>query len=71
MIVLAALRSAVAENRLSARCVDVVIEMVNEGLSQTAMAKKLGVTRQTINESIAPVRRLIAALVEAQEFPLS
>ena len=71
IIVLAALRSAVAENRLSARCVDVVIEMVNEGLSQTAMAKKLGVTRQTINESIGPVRKLIAALVEAQEFPLS
>ena len=70
-IVVAALRSAVADNLLSARSADVVIEMVNEGLSQSAMAKKLGVTRQTINERIAPVRKLITALVEAQEFPLT
>ena len=69
-IVVAALRSAVAENLLSAHSADVVIEMVNEGLTQSAMAKKLGVTRQTINERIAPVRKLIANLVEAQEFPL-
>jgi len=69
-IVVAALRSAVADNLLSARSADVVIEMVNEGFSQSMMAKKLGVTRQTINERIAPVRKLIAALVEAQEFPI-
>ncbi len=70
-IVVAALRSAVAENLLSARSADVVIDMVENGLSQSAMAKKLGVTRQTINERVATVRKLIAALVEAQEFPLT
>ena len=70
-IVFAALRNAVAENLLSARSADVVIEMVENGLSQSAMAKKLGVTRQTMNERIAPVRKVIATLVEAQEFPLT
>ncbi|MEI6492497.1 MAG: hypothetical protein WCO94_08105 [Verrucomicrobiota bacterium] len=70
-IVVTALRSAVADNLLSARSADVVIEMINGGLSQSAMAKKLGVSRQTINDRIAPVRRLIAALVEAHEFPLT
>ena len=68
-IVFAALKSAVAEKLLSASSADVVIEMLENGLSQSAMAKKLGVTRQTINERIAPVRKLIATLVEAQEFP--
>ncbi|MEI8309408.1 MAG: hypothetical protein WCH98_01495 [Verrucomicrobiota bacterium] len=70
-IVLTCLRSAAAEKLLSARSADTAIAMVKMGLSQTAMAKKLGVTRQAINERIAPVRKLIAALVEAQEFPLT
>jgi len=69
-IVFAALRNAVADNLLSAHSADVVVEMVDKGLSQSAMAKTLGVTRQTMNERIAPVRKLIANLVEAQEFPL-
>jgi len=70
-IVFAALKNVVVENHLCARSVDVVIEMVDKALSQSAMAEKHGVTRQTINERIAPVRRLIAALVETQEFPLT
>ncbi len=69
-LVFAALRKAVVDKKLPARAADLAIKMVDGGISQSAVAAALGVTRQSIHQSIALVRRLISALVEAEEFPI-
>ncbi len=69
-LVFATLRMAIVEKRLAEQNVQLLVTMVKESLSQTDIAQARGVTRQAINQRIAPVREYLRTRIANQEFPL-
>lgn len=70
LLVFAALESAVTAKLLGRRGAGMLREMVEKGMTQSELARARGISRQSVQETLALVRKLIASLVEAREMPL-
>jgi len=70
-IVFASLRIGVQENLIYARSAQLAMDMLDQGLSQSQIARSLGVSRQAVHAMLAPVRKHLAEIVATQEFPLA
>jgi hypothetical protein len=71
LLVFAALEKAVTQELVSSRSAGLALAMIDEGKSQSDLARSRGISRQSVHESLAPVREVISKLIEAEEFPLT
>lgn len=71
LLVFVALEKAVTQDLVSSRSAGLAREMVEDGKSQSDVARSRGITRQSVHEALGPVREVIAELIESEEFPLS
>ena len=71
MLVFVALEGAVTKKLFSTRGASMAREMLERGMSQSALARSRGISRQSVHETIAPVRGILSALIEEKEFPLT
>ena len=69
-LALTGLRRAIARRQLPSGSAELALRMVDEGLTQTAMAKLKGVSRQAVNQRLKPVSRFLRRFLEEQEFPV-
>jgi hypothetical protein len=69
-LALRGLRQAIAERRLPPGSAELALRMVDDGLSQSAMAKLKGVSRQAVNQRLKPVSRFLRRFIEGEEFPV-
>jgi len=65
-----ALRIALKEKLLPQHNVRMVMTMMDESLSQSAMAESMGISRSAVHQRLAPVREYLRNSIETQEFPL-
>jgi len=70
-MVFSALRNALKKKLLHARNAKILMDMINEGLSQSEMAKRLGISRAAVHQRLEPVRKYVKGHIETQEFPRS
>ena len=70
-IVFASLRIAIRDKLILARSARVAMDMIDSGFSQSEVARSHGVSRQAVHAILAPVRKHLAEVVAAQEFPLA
>ena len=70
-MVFAALRAAIRKKLLHARNARILIDMINEGLTQSEIARRLGISRAAIHQRLEPVRKYVKDHIETQEFPRS
>jgi hypothetical protein len=71
LLVFVALEKAVTQHLVSSRSAGLAREMVEDGKSQSDLARSRGVSRQSVHEALGPVREILAKLIEGEEFPLS
>lgn len=71
LLVFAALEKAVTQHLVTSRSAGLAREMVEDGKSQSDVARSRGVSRQSVHEALGPVREILAKLIEAEEFPLT
>lgn len=69
-LVFAGLRIAIAKHLLPTGSAELVIKMIEENLTQSAMAEATGVSRQAVSQRLTPVRKYLKRYVEETEFPL-
>ena len=69
-IALAALKIAVAEKILTAKNAAPAAVILKENLSEAEAARKLGISRQAVNEHIQKVKEHLPKIINSQEFPL-
>jgi hypothetical protein len=69
-LVLAALRTAVAQGLVTRPNASVVTRMIEENLTEAEVSRALGVSRQAINQQVLKVRKHLPKLLASQEFPL-
>jgi len=70
-MVFAALRNALKKKLLRARNAQILIDMLNEGLTQSEIAKRLGISPAAVHQRLEPVRKYVKGHIESQEFPRS
>jgi hypothetical protein len=71
LLVFAVLEKAVVQELVSSRSAGLARELVEDGKSQSDLARSCGVSRQSVHEALGPVREILAKLIESEEFPLS
>lgn len=71
ILVFAALEKAVTQHLVTNRSAGLAREMVEDGKSQSDLARSRGISRQSVHEALGPVREILAQLIENEEFPLS
>ena len=69
-LALAALRIAVAQHLLSASNAAMAIRMIEDNLTEAEVSRKLGVSRQAVNQQMKKVRKHLPQIIASQEFPL-
>jgi len=67
-MVFAALRSALKKKLLHARNARILMDMIKEGLSQSEIAKRLGISRAAVHQRLEPVRKIVKKHIDSQEF---
>jgi len=68
-MVLAALRLGVERGLFTAGNAGVAIAMAEDALTQSQVAKALGISPQAVHSRLAPVRKHMRALIDSQELP--
>ena len=68
-MVFASLQNAIQEKLLVARSARIAMTMVDEGLTQSDIAKSLGISRPAVHQMLAPVRDYLKRDIETREFP--
>ena len=68
-MVFASLQNAIEEKLLKARSARIAMTMVDEGLTQSDIAKSLGISRPAVHQMLAPVRDYLRSDIEKREFP--
>lgn len=71
IMVFAALRTAIRKELLHARNAKILMDMLDKGLSQSEIAKRLGISRAAVHQRLKPVRKFVIKHIANQEFPRS
>lgn len=69
-LVLAALRMGVAQGLVTRPNASLVTRMIEENLSEAEVSRRLGISRQAVNQQVQKVRKHLPKLIASQEFPL-
>lgn len=70
-LVRSALQRASREKRLSTQSVEIARSLLDGDLTQAEIARARGVSRQAINQRLAPVRNYLRNAIQTEEFPMS